>query len=282
MGRAHRAHRRRRAVLLVVGVEDEEDVERPGQRRVGVVARLGDLPHHRQEVGGEVEAVVGVDERHAGREAVGARGQRRHLGHEPDGLAQHVVAVEVLRLRVEGREGRHGRDEHAHGVGVVVEALHEPLPHVLVDERVVRDVIAPLLELGGVGELAEDEEVGHLEVARVLGELLDRITAVAQDAGLAVELGDRALGSGRRTERRIEEPQPRHQLGPGLRVRTTVDDRDLHRFAGAVVGDGDGVCHGGHPTAIGDCHEPVLGPFTRCSRVDSVGPGGSDRSHRAA
>jgi hypothetical protein len=36
-------------------------------------------------------------------------------------------------------------------VGVVVEALHEALAHVLVDERVVGDLVLPLLELLGVG-----------------------------------------------------------------------------------------------------------------------------------
>ena len=44
----------------------------------------------------------------------------------------------------------------------------------------------------GGGELAVDEQVGDLEVGRLLGQLLDRVAAVAQDAGLAVELGDGA------------------------------------------------------------------------------------------
>ena len=59
-------------------------------------------------------------------------------------------------------------------MGVVVEALDEPLAHVLVDERVVRDVVLPRLELLGGGQLAVDEEVGDLEVGRLLGEGLDR------------------------------------------------------------------------------------------------------------
>ena len=50
VGGADRAHRVGRAVLLVVGVEDEEDVERPGEPRVGLVLRLGHLEQHREEV----------------------------------------------------------------------------------------------------------------------------------------------------------------------------------------------------------------------------------------
>jgi hypothetical protein len=151
VGGADSAHGGGGAVLLVVGVEDEQHVEGPGQHRVGVVAGLGDLPHHRQEVGAEVERVVRVDERHADAEAVGAGRERRHLRDQTDDLPIGVRVVDVLGLGVERRQRRDRRDQHAHGVGVVVEALHEPLAHVLVDERVVDDVVAPLLELLRVG-----------------------------------------------------------------------------------------------------------------------------------
>ena len=81
-------------------------------------------------------------------EAVGGGGQGRHLGDEPDDLLVAGLGVEdVLGVEVEGRERGDGRDQHAHGVGVVVEALEEALAHVLVDERVVRDVVLPGVEL---------------------------------------------------------------------------------------------------------------------------------------
>ena len=76
-------------------------------------------------------------------------------------------------------------------MGVVVESVDEPLAHVLVDERVMGDVEHPLIELRLVGELTVQQEVRHFEVGRVLGQLLDRVAAVAQDAGIAVEVGDR-------------------------------------------------------------------------------------------
>ena len=53
-----------------------------------------------------------------------------------------------------------------------------------------------------VGELAVQEEVGHLQVGRVLGQLLDRVAPVAQDARFAVEVGDGALAGGGRHEAR--------------------------------------------------------------------------------
>ena len=66
-------------------------------------------------------------------------------------------------------------------MGVVVEALDEPLAHVLVDVRVVRDVVGPRLELLGVGQLAVEKEVSDLEVGRLLGQLLDGVAPVTQD-----------------------------------------------------------------------------------------------------
>jgi hypothetical protein len=62
-------------------------------------------------------------------------------------------------------------------VGVVTEPLEELLD-VLVDEGVVGDVEDPALELGLRGKLPEDEQVGDLEVARVLAQLLDRVAAM--------------------------------------------------------------------------------------------------------
>ena len=172
-----------RAVLLVVGVQNEEDVERVGEDGVCLVVGLGHLPQHGEEVRGELERVVRVDEGHAHAEAVGGGGQGRHLGDQPDDLLVARLGVEdVLGVEVEGREGGDGGDEHPHRVGVVVEALEEPLADVLVDERVVRDLVAPGLELGSRRQLAVQQEVGHLQVGRALGQLLDRVAAVAQDA----------------------------------------------------------------------------------------------------
>ena len=49
------------------------------------------------------------------------------------------------------------------GMGVVAEALHQLLD-VLVDERVVRDLVGPVIELVAARQLAEEEQVGGLEI----------------------------------------------------------------------------------------------------------------------
>ena len=237
-------HGRGRAVLLVVGVEDEQDVERLGQHRVGLEAGLGHLPHHREEVGREVELVVGVDEGHPHAEPVGRRGQGGHLGDEPDDLLVARDRVEdLLGVEIEGRQGGHRRDQHPHGVGVVVEPLEEPLAHVLVDEGVHGDLALPDLELVTGRQLAVEEQVGDLEVGGLLGQLLDRVAAVAQDAGVAVQVGDGALAGRRRHEAGVVEPHAREDLRPLRGGHTPVHDGDLERLPGAVVGDRDALRH---------------------------------------
>ena len=49
------------------------------------------------------------------------------------------------------------------------------------------------LRCAGGRQLAVDDQVGRLDEGGVLGQLLDRIAAVAEDAGLAVDEGDGAL-----------------------------------------------------------------------------------------
>ena len=162
---ADRADRVGRAVLLVVGVQDEQHVERLDQPLVGLELLLAHLEQHREEVRGVAEVVVGVDERLALRvpERPGAEG--RHLRDHPDDLHVPVVGVvDVAGVGVERRERPDRRHQHPHRVRVVAEALHELLD-VLVHERVVGDLVHPrvVLLLGRQG--AVHEEVGDLEEA---------------------------------------------------------------------------------------------------------------------
>ncbi len=210
---ADRAHGVGRAVLLVVGVEDEEHVERLRQARIGLVLELGHLEHHREEVLGVGEVVVRVDVGQAPVVAVGERGERRHLGDHPD--RRHVallVVVELLRVRVEGGERADAGQQHPHRVRVVAEALEELLD-VLVDEGVVGDVEDPALELRLGRQLAVDQQVGDLEEGRLLAELLDRDAAVLEDALLAVDVGDRRAAGGGVRERRVVGHQAEVVLG---------------------------------------------------------------------
>ncbi len=103
--------------------------------------------------------------------------------------------MDPVGIGVEGRERAHRRHEHAHRVGVVAEALHEVLD-VLVHERVDRDLVHPVGQLSLRRQRAVDDQVGDLEVGGVLAQLLDRVAAVLEYAGLPVDVGDRAAAGG--------------------------------------------------------------------------------------
>jgi hypothetical protein len=128
-------------------------------------------------------------------------------------------------------------------MGVVVETLEEPLAYVLVDERVVGHLVLPGFVLLRGGELPVQQEVGHLEIGGILGQLLDRIAPVAQDAHVTVEIGDRALAGCRGHEPRVVEPDTGQELRPLRRRDAPVLKGDLEGLAGAVVGDRDALGH---------------------------------------
>ncbi len=237
-----RAHRVGRAVLLVVGVQDEEDVEGLDETLVGLVLRLAHLEEHREEVGGVGEVVVGVDVGLALRVAEGPGAQGRHLRDHPHDLHVAVLGVgDVARVGVERRQGPHRRHQHPHRVRVVAEALHERLD-VLVHERVVGDLVHPRLVLGLGRERAVDQEVGDLEEVRLLGELLDGVPAVLEDALLTVDVGHGAAAGGGVDEAGVVDGQA-GSLVVGLDLPDVggldgaVEDRDVVLLSGAVVTD---------------------------------------------
>ncbi|MGX1369881.1 hypothetical protein RKD19_005240 [Streptomyces canus] len=57
-------------------------------------------------------------------------------------------------------------------------------------QGVLRDVVLEHRELVDGRKLTVDQEVGDLQERGALGQLLDRVAAVPEDAGLAVEVGD--------------------------------------------------------------------------------------------
>jgi hypothetical protein len=166
----------------VVGVQQEQQVQRLGGDRVDLVLLGRHAEGHAQEVVDVAERVVGVQERLPDRLLVGVRRDGRHLGHEAHRRHLDVLVVErVQAVLVEGRQRAHGRRQHGHRVGVGREAAEE-LAEVLVQHRVLADLGLPAVELVRGRQLAVDEQPGDLEEAGLLGELLDRVAAVAQDA----------------------------------------------------------------------------------------------------
>ncbi len=87
-------------------------------------------------------------------------------------------------------------------MGVAAETLEEPR-HLLVNHGVMDHAIVEVLLLLRGRKLSVKQEIAGLQEVAMFGELLDRIAAVFQDAGIAVDIGDFRLAGAGRGEARI-------------------------------------------------------------------------------
>ncbi|SIM92836.1 Uncharacterised protein [Mycobacteroides abscessus subsp. abscessus] len=105
-------------------------------------------------------------------------------------------------------------------------------------QRVALDLGGEVLQLLRGGQLTVDEQVAHLDEGGLVGELLNRVTAVTQDAGVPVDVGDGALRRCGVDETRIERGVARvsQQLAQREPVSTfgRADDIQLG-FASGVL-----------------------------------------------
>ena len=101
------------------------------------------------------------------------------------------MSVEVV---VEGRQRADAAGHDRHRMRVAPEALIEPA-HLLVHHRVMGHAVVEVGLLRGGRQLAVEQEVAGLQEIAVLGDLLDRIAAVEQDAFVAVDIGDLRIRS---------------------------------------------------------------------------------------
>ena len=125
------------------------------------------------------------------------------------------MSVEVV---IEGRQRADAAAHDRHRMGVAAEALEEAA-HLLVHHRVMGHAIVEIGLLRGGRQLAVEQQVAGLEEVAVLGELLDRVAAIEQDAFVAVDIGDLGLAAAGRGEAGIVGEHP------GLAVELAdVDD----------------------------------------------------------
>ncbi len=251
--RADHAHGRRGAVLLVVGVQQQQLVERADGDIVGLIQLVRLREHHVQQVGRVPELVARVVDRPANGLAVACGGDCSDLAHEPGRRLHEVVAVlGQHERRLEATQGvDHGRkDRHRRRVrGEAVEVMQ----HVLVDVLVGAQQAPELRELRRRRQLAEDQEVRRLYEARPFGQIFDGIAAIAEDAFLAVDEGDLALAGARVAVAAIECDEP----GFGAQLRD-IDgrlgfraDNDRHFIALAVVTQSSVLGHEESPNRAG-------------------------------
>ena len=89
-----------------------------------------------------------------------------------------------------------------HRVRVPAEAAEE-IGQLLVHHGVPADRIAELVKGFLARQVALEEEIGDLHEARLLGQLVDGVTAMEQDSLLTIDVGDGALAAGCGGEARV-------------------------------------------------------------------------------
>ena len=86
---------------------------------------------------------------------------------------------------------------------VARKSVEEPF-QVLMQQRVALDLVGELVQLFRGRQFPEYQQIADFDEVRLLGELLDRVAAIAQDARVAVDVGDGALGRGGVDEALVE------------------------------------------------------------------------------
>jgi hypothetical protein len=205
--RAYETHGRSGAVLLVVRMQDQQDVQRFHELGVGFVGRLRRVrEHHVQEVRAVLELVARIGNRSALPLLIAERSDRAYLRqHSRDVML--VVRVGLDAFRIICCKRAHHRREDRHWMRARWEAIEE-MPHVLVQHAVIGEQLRELLELRGGWQLPVDEEIARLDEGRRFGKLLDWIAAVEEDAFFTVDVGDRALSRPGVHETGVERDEP--------------------------------------------------------------------------
>ena len=276
MRRTHQAHSRCRAILLMVGVQQQQQVDGLGERRIGLV-RFGRQPEgHAQEVLHQRERIVRVEQRLADGRLVRVRRDGRQLRQQPDGRQLELIGIErVEGILVERGQRRNRRGENGHRMCVARERAEEAL-ELLVEQRVPADAGGEFGELRGRRQFAVDQQVAHLQVGRTFRQLLDRISAVAEDAGIAVDVGDGRGGRSRVRVTRIERDEAGggHELGDIEPRDPFGGPRDRHLQRSVPVREGDRVRGVGRVCHACLAFSPVLDghfmralPYRRCLRA---------------
>ena len=125
---------------------------------------------------------------------------------------------------------------------VVVKPVQELLD-AFVNERVMRDVLVPIPELCRRGQLPVKQQIRRFQVRGLFRKFLDGISAIPQNAGVAVDIRDAADARSSVVVRGIvadhaEVGGIHPQLPKVHGANRAVRDGHFVDFPGAIIGDG--------------------------------------------
>ena len=180
------------AVLLVVGMQDPEDIQRLDHIVVNLIGFDRRVEHHVEKIGAVGQIRTRVDDGVPPGHLIGHGRQGPHLGEQAgDGHVDLFFDGLGLQFRVKAAQGIDHAGENPHGVGPVGEILIKDL-HVLMHQRGVVEQHGKAIELPSRRQIPLDQEISGLDERWNARQLLHRDATVAQDALLTVHEGDGA------------------------------------------------------------------------------------------
>ena len=97
LARGHHAHGRGGAILLVIGVQQENQIQRLDHFRLQLVILVRQREHHVQEIRRVLVVRLGINDRQPARFAIGKRRDRAHLRNQPRGLHLEMLVRHFRR-----------------------------------------------------------------------------------------------------------------------------------------------------------------------------------------
>ncbi|MPM91834.1 hypothetical protein SDC9_138968 [bioreactor metagenome] len=181
---------RRRTVLLVIGMQDQEHVQRMTDLGRCLIFLVGQREHHVQEVVDIAQIGAGIDDRLADARLVGGGRDGADLADQLGrvDLQGGVVSALNLRTLVGGQRVDHRRHD-GHRMRVRREGL-EMLHHRFVQRGRFGEQFGEMLAFIVGGQVPEDQQVRGFDETGMLRQRLDRNAAVPQDSVIAIDEGD--------------------------------------------------------------------------------------------
>ncbi len=182
----------------MIGVQYQDPVHSSHLYRVQDEVPVGHAKQHLHEVARVIVLVARIALRPTDTVGVARGGDRRHLGHEPDRGIEALFGIPDIHIVVIKSRQRADHAYHdCHRVGIAAKAAIET-DHLLMQQIMLAHGLAERGLLDGRRQLPEHEQIGHLKKVALLGQLLDGITAIRQDARIPIHEGDSALAGCRR------------------------------------------------------------------------------------
>ena len=135
------------AVLFVIGMKNEKNIECVFENRIEVVLQLGHLVHHAQEIARIAQIKIWVNVRQAETVTVTICRNGGHFSEKSIGLElTGFDIIDITGIGIECRQRADRTDEHAHRMRVMMKSLHQFL-RAFMQHCMMQDIVFPFVIL---------------------------------------------------------------------------------------------------------------------------------------